>query len=237
MSANELPLVLFDVSMRFGSGEDAVSAVRNVNLEVNAGEILAIVGPSGSGKTTLLSIAGCLLSPTGGRVEILGEDATKASRARRAEIRLRHIGFVFQAYNLLPSLSVRDNVEIALALAGAPSHAARKRTSRILDLLKLSARSRLHPGDLSGGEQQRLAIARALANKPDIILADEPTSSLDSQLGRSAMELMVEAIREEEARSLVVVTHDIRILDLVDRIVLMEDGALRAAESGEIRAT
>jgi len=223
------PLVLDSVSMVFGSGSTAVQAVRDASLAVQEGEIVAIVGPSGSGKTTLLSIAGCLLTPTSGRVKILGEDVTRLKEGRRSAVRLRHVGFIFQSFNLLGALSALENVQIALSLAGVPHAAAHDRAAHLVDLLDLRARAHLHPGDLSGGEQQRLAVARALANQPDLILADEPTSSLDSRAGHRVMELMVAAIRSGEAKSLVVVTHDLRILDLANRVLLMEDGVLGAS--------
>ncbi|HWQ29299.1 MAG TPA: ABC transporter ATP-binding protein [Dehalococcoidia bacterium] len=222
------PLVLRDIVKVYGSGPTAVHAVRGVSLEVREGEIVAIVGPSGSGKTTLLSIAGCLLRPTSGSVYILGEEATRLGQARLAQFRLRHIGFVFQSFNLLPALTAQENVEIALNLAGVTGRAARERARHLLDLLGLTPRAHQRPPDLSAGEQQRLAVARALANAPDIILADEPTANLDSKAGRRVMELMRSAVEQGEAKGLVVVTHDARILDVAHRVLTMEDGVLRA---------
>lgn len=223
------PLVLRDIVKVYGSGATAVRAVRGVSLEIGQGDIVAIVGPSGSGKTTLLSIAGCLLRPTSGQVYILGEEATRLGQARLAEFRLRHIGFVFQSFNLLPALTAQENVEIALNLAGLTGRAARERARHLLDLLGLTPRAHQRPPDLSAGEQQRLAVARALANAPDIILADEPTANLDSKAGRRVMELMRSAVEQGEAKGLVVVTHDARILDVAHRVLTMEDGQLRAA--------
>jgi len=223
------PLVLRNISKTYGAGETAVDAVREASLAVEPGEILAIVGPSGSGKTTLLSVAGCLLRPTSGQVVILGQEVTTFGQSQLSGFRLRHIGFVFQTFNLLPSLSARENVEIALNLAGLAGHQAHDRADRLLDLLELTQRARHRPPDLSGGEQQRLAVARALANRPDIILADEPTASLDSHVGHRVLELMRSAVIAGEARGLVVVTHDTRILDLAHRVLLMEDGVLRPA--------
>ncbi len=223
-------LAIRGLSKTFGEGAAAVQAVRDVSFSVRGGEIVAIVGPSGSGKTTLLSLAGCLLTPTTGSVAILGEEVTRLGQAKRAAFRLRHIGFVFQSFNLLPSLNARENIEIALNLAGTRGATARERADRLLELLDLGHRAELHPGDMSGGEQQRLAIGRALANRPELILADEPTASLDSRAGHRAMELMRQAVEAGEARSLVVVTHDVRILDLVHRVLLMEDGRVREGE-------
>jgi putative ABC transport system ATP-binding protein len=226
----ETPTLLLEgVSKVFRSGDVEVRAVTAADAAVRQGEIVAIVGPSGSGKTTLLSMAGCLLTPSAGKVRLLGEDIYRLGQRQRAAFRLRHIGFVFQAYNLLPSLDVRENVEIALNLAGITGSAAHERAGNLLELLQLEHRAQLRPGNLSGGEQQRLAIARALANRPEVILADEPTASLDSQAGHRVMELMRLAVEAGEAHSLVVVTHDVRILDLAHRVLFMEDGRLRPA--------
>jgi putative ABC transport system ATP-binding protein len=231
VTADAAPLRLRRIDQTYGSGTLAVHAVREVDLEVQPGEILAIVGPSGSGKTTLLSIAGCLLRPTAGQVFILGEEVTAFGQLRLSQFRLRHIGFVFQTFNLLPALSAQENVEIALNLAGLSGQAAHERADGLLDLLELTHRARQRPPDMSGGEQQRLAVARALANRPDIILADEPTASLDSHAGHQVMELMRSAVVAGEAKGLVVVTHDTRILDLAHRVLLMEDGRLRVSGS------
>ena len=221
------PLVLQGITRVYGSGPTAVRAVDSVNLEVREGEIVAVVGPSGCGKTTLLSIAGCLLRPTSGRVYILGEDVTDLGHGRRAEVRLRHIGFVFQAFNLLSALSAQENVEIALNLSGVAGGPSHDRADELLDLLDLAPQAHRRPGDLSGGEQQRLAVARALAARPDIILADEPTANLDSAAGHRVMELMRVAVEAGEAKGLVVVTHDVRILDMAHRVLFMEDGKLQ----------
>ncbi len=221
------PLVLDDIVKTYRTRATEIEAVRGVSLEVRPGEIVAIVGPSGSGKTTLLSIAGCLLRPTAGRVTILGEDVTGLGQARLAGFRLRHIGFVFQAFNLLPALSAQENVEIALNLAGTAGGDAHDRADQLLELLALTPRAHQRPPDLSAGEQQRLAVCRALANRPDVILADEPTANLDSRAGHGVMELMRAAVEGGEAKGLVVVTHDTRILDVAHRVLLMEDGRLR----------
>lgn len=227
MTNEAAPLVLQDVSKTYGSGDRAVYAVREASFAVENGEIVAIVGPSGSGKTTLLSIAGCLLRPTSGRVFILGREVTALGQLRLAGFRLRHIGFIFQAFNLLPALSARENVEVALNLAGLDGKRAHMRADELLDMLELTSRARQRPPDLSGGEQQRLAVARALANKPDIILADEPTANLDSHAGHQVMELMRSAVEAGQAKGLVIVTHDTRIVDLAHRVLFMEDGRLR----------
>jgi putative ABC transport system ATP-binding protein len=230
-SAQSTLLQMNGVSRTYGEGRSAVYAVRSIDLLVASGEIVAVVGPSGSGKTTLLSIAGCLLRPTAGVVSLLGKEVTGLSQSTLASFRRRHIGFVFQSFNLLPPLSARENIEIALNIAGVSGEAAHERSTRLLDLLELGHLTNRVPGDMSGGEQQRLAVARALANRPDIILADEPTASLDSRVGRKVMQLMRAAIDAGESRGLVVVTHDTRILDIADRVILMEDGQLRPEQS------
>lgn len=228
------PLVVRDLSRVFGAGDAAVRAVDGVSFRVLEGETVVIIGPSGCGKTTLLSMLGCLLRPTSGSVSILGEEVTSLSEGRRARFRLRHIGFVFQSFNLISALNAVENVEIALNLAGTTGAAARHRVEDLFALLNLGHRAALRPNDMSGGEQQRLAIARALANRPDIILADEPTASLDSHAGRSVMELLQSAVRTGETRSLVVVTHDLRIVDIADRVFSMEDGRLREVDPATI---
>ncbi|MBI5946740.1 MAG: ABC transporter ATP-binding protein [Chloroflexi bacterium] len=227
------PFAVEGVSRTFGSGPAAVQAVRDVSFSVAEREIVAIVGPSGSGKTTLLSIAGGLLTPSAGRVVVLGEDITALGHARRAAFRLRHIGFVFQSFNLLPSLNALENVEVALNLAGTAGRPAKLRAMDILELLALEDRAHIHPNELSGGEQQRLAVARALANRPDVILADEPTASLDSAAGHRVIELMRTAVDAGEARAMVIVTHDTRILDVPHRVLLMDDGRVRPASDAD----
>lgn len=220
----EHPLHLDLVSKSFGERPNVVQAVRAATFDVRTGEIVAIVGPSGSGKSTLLSMVGCLLTPTSGRIMVLGEDVTRLGQSALSAFRLRHIGFVFQSFNLLSALSARENIEIALNLAGTSGRHAHERSSDLLEMLEIGARGQMRPSNMSGGEQQRLAIGRALANRPDVILADEPTASLDSRAGRRVMELMRAAVEGGEAKSLVVVTHDTRILDLCHRVLEMEDG-------------
>lgn len=231
MNGAPLPLALREVNKTYRTGASEVQAVRRADLSVGPGEIVAVVGPSGSGKTTLLSIAGCLLSPTRGTVEILGQDVTKLGQARLSLFRLRHIGFVFQAFNLLPALSAQENVEIVLNLAGTDGVAARDRAQDLLDRLEIAHLAARRPSDLSAGEQQRLAVCRALANHPEVLLADEPTANLDGHAGHRVMEAMRGAIEAGQALSLVVVTHDERILDLATRVVHMVDGTLEGASA------
>ena len=222
-----VPLRMVDVSRVYGRPPNAVHALDAVTLDVAEGEVLVILGPSGSGKTTLLSVAGCLLKPTAGRVEVMGIDVTALREHALPPVRARHIGLVFQAFNLLAPLTAEENVLMPMQIAGVPRRQARARAGALLDALGLRARATWRPRELSGGEQQRVAIARALANRPDVILADEPTASLDSAGGARVMELLVGAVRGRAARALVVVTHDQRVLDAADRVLWLEDGRLR----------
>ena len=214
-----------DAAMVYGAGEATVHALRGVSLEVRRGELLMLMGPSGSGKTTLLQVAGALLAPSAGSVRVLGQDLQGLSQAARGAIRLRHFGFVFQSYNLFPTLTAQENVEVALDLRGTPPAARRRLARDALDAVGLADRAASHPAQLSGGQKQRVAIARALAGAPDIVLADEPTAALDSDSGKRIVALLV-AIAAERGRGVVVVTHDPRIVDAADRIVRIEDGRI-----------
>jgi putative ABC transport system ATP-binding protein len=225
------PLELHDVTKIYGKEPDRVTAVDRVSLTVGEGEVVVIIGPSGSGKTTLLSMAGCLLKPTSGRIAVMGTEITSLGERRLPDIRIRHIGFVFQSFNLLAPLSAEENVLIAMNLAGRHGRAARVRARALLDDLGLAHRASRRPDDLSAGERQRVAIARALANQPDVILADEPTANLDSATGHRVMTLLTDAIRRTEARALVVVTHDSRVLDTADRVLHMEDGRVHEEQA------
>jgi len=220
-------LALRHVSKVYGSGRTAVRASDHVNLRVNAGEIVLIMGPSGSGKTTLLSMAGLLLRPTEGYIRVNGRDVAGLSRSQMAALRLRSLGFVFQAYNLLGALTARENVEIVLNMAGVKGDAARARAIDLLEKLGLGERLDHKPADLSGGEKQRVAIARALANDPPLILADEPTGNLDSRTGQEVMELLCRGLGRDKGRAIVIVTHDHRLLQIADRVLWLEDGRLR----------
>jgi len=215
------------VSKRYGSGETAVTAVRDVSLTVASGEIVLIMGPSGSGKTTLLSMLGALLRPTEGTIELGGQMVTSLSEQRLPQIRLHKIGFIFQDFNLLAALSARDNVAIVAELAGISTAQAKQRATTLLSELGLSKRLDFLPEQLSGGEKQRVAIARALINQPALILADEPTANLDSKIGHDLMGLLRRVTRDQ-GRSAVIVSHDQRIKDIADRVLWLEDGALTA---------
>lgn len=217
-----------DVTKTYESGAAAVRALDRVSFEARAGEVVFLMGPSGSGKTTLLSIMGCILRPTSGSVIIQGEEVAGMKEARLPKMRLDHIGFIFQGFNLFPALSVRENVEIALDLKGIRGRAARHRAEELLERVGLGSKSGSLPANLSGGQKQRVAIARALAGDPGIILADEPTAALDSNSGRAVLDLLRE-LAHERGRAVIVVTHDSRALPYADRIVEIEDGRIRPA--------
>lgn len=219
-------LELHDVSKIYGTGHTAVKAVNHVDLQVKPGEIVLIMGPSGSGKTTLLSMAGLLLGPTQGAIRIDGTDTSRLNQRQRAALRLRTVGFVFQAYNLLDALTARENVEIVMNMAGVNGSGARERATELLTLLGLAERVDHLPADLSGGEKQRVAIARAIANNPPLILADEPTGNLDSKTGREVMELLCCGLGRDQGRAIVIVTHDHRLRKIADRVLWLEDGQL-----------
>ena len=224
--------VLAHVWRRFGSGDALVEAVRDVSLELERGRLTLIQGPSGSGKTTLLSIAGALLPPSEGRVAVAGQDLGALAPERLAALRLRSIGFVFQAFRLVDALTLEENVELPLNLAGVRRPASRLRARELADALGLAGRARLFPGALSGGEKQRAAIARALANDPPLLLADEPTGSLDARSGREVIRLLHEAAHAD-GRAVLVVSHDPRVAAFADRVLLLEDGTLRAPSQSE----
>jgi putative ABC transport system ATP-binding protein len=220
-------IVLDGIAKHFGEGEARVDALRGVSLAVDAGEVVGLLGPSGSGKTTLLNIIGCILEPSAGRVwldgDLVYDDRWLRKDLRR--LRLEKIGFIFQAHNLMPFLDAEDNVALVLHLAGQDRAMAVARAGELLGYLEVGHRRRAMPASLSGGEAQRVAIARALANRPRIILADEPTAALDSKRAGIVMDLLRRLAREQEA-AIVVVTHDEKILSRLDRIFRLRDGRL-----------
>lgn len=205
-------------------GEQTVDALRGVNLEIERGDFIAIAGPSGSGKSTLLHLLGLIDSPTSGEVRVRGRAAQSLGLERRAGLRLRTLGFVFQAFNLLQMLTARQNVEIALALAGVGRRERRRRAVALLEAVGLGARLNHRPVQLSGGERQRVAIARALANNPDVVLADEPTGNLDSQTGREIVDLLERL--NAAGQTIVMVTHNLEIARRARRLFLMRDGEI-----------
>jgi putative ABC transport system ATP-binding protein len=214
-----------DLTKVFGAGDTLVRAVDNVSLEVHEGEMVLIMGPSGSGKTTLLTMLGGLLRPTSGSVTIDGQEITSLRSSELTKVRRHLVGFIFQSFNLWESLSVVENVELALNIAGVKGATARKRAQELLEERGLSNRAGFRTRDLSGGEKQRLSIARALANEPRIILGDEPTANLDSRHGRDVMRLLRD-IAKSRGRAVIVVSHDQRIREVADRVLWLEDGRL-----------
>lgn len=222
-------LVLNNITKIYGEGDGQITALGGVTLNVEAGELVAVVGPSGSGKTTLLAIAGALLHPTNGQVIIDGRDLSGFSPAALAQFRLKHIGFVLQSSNLIPYLSAKDQLLLVSKLAGSKDKNAPARAEKLLTQLGLGKRLDHYPEGLSGGERQRVAIARALMNDPDVVLADEPTASLDSGRGREVVEMLSQEVKAR-GKAAIMVTHDERMLSLCDRVVRIVDGKL-AVES------
>ena len=230
MSVSPSPAALVDarhLSRHFGEGDTRVDALRDVSLEVRPGEVVALLGPSGSGKTTLLNIIACILEPSSGWLGLDGEAVFDGRwlRPDLRRLRLEKIGFIFQFHNLLPFLNSIDNVAVVLGLAGMPPPQAKERAAELLDYLEVGHRSTAFPALLSGGEAQRVAIARALANRPRIILADEPTAALDSHRARIVMDLLRKVAAEQQA-AILAVTHDEKIFDRFDRIFHLRDGRL-----------
>ncbi|CAH0228286.1 Putative hemin import ATP-binding protein HrtA [Peribacillus simplex] len=216
-------LLFENVSKIYGEGDNKVTALDNISLNVRAGEFVAIVGPSGSGKSTFLSIAGALLSPSKGRLLLNNEDITSLSSKELTRVRLEKIGFVFQSSNLVPYLTVRDQLLLLSELIGKRDKKTMKKADELLSHLGLGHRAGHLPEALSGGERQRVAIARSLMNDPEIILADEPTASLDSKRGRDVVEMLAHEVKSRN-KAAIMVTHDERMLDLCDRVVNITDG-------------
>ena len=214
------------VTKAYDPSRPAVLALRGVDLAVEAGEMVAIMGPSGCGKSTLLHLFGGLDVPTTGQVFLGGERVDILSEARRAVLRRRHVGYVFQFFNLIANLSVADNVELPMLLAGRRPEDARRRREHLLERLGVAAYASRSPVELSGGEQQRVALARALANDPSVLLADEPTGNLDSEATSEVLDLLGEYHRA--GQTIVLVTHDPRVGASGDRLVMMQDGRVRS---------
>jgi len=213
------------LTKNYEEGAAGTLALRGVDLDVHAGELLMLMGPSGSGKTTLLSIMGCILTATSGSVRIAGREVVGMREKELPAIRLANIGFVFQGFNLFPTLTAGENVELMLDLKGISASKSKTRANELLEQVGLGNKYAAFPADLSGGQKQRVAIARALAGDPQIILADEPTAALDSHTGRNVMEMMSD-LAHKRGRAVVIVTHDSRVLSFADRIVRIEDGAI-----------
>jgi len=223
-------LEALDIRKTYRDGHREVPVLRGVSLSLSRGEVVSLEGPSGSGKTTLLCILGCLLGASGGQVSIEGRKVDPSRPARSWSIRRKSIGFVFQQYNLFPSLTAIENVIYALNLRGWRGTRARREAERVLDAVGLADRRSFRPRDLSGGQKQRVAIARALAGRAPLILADEPTGNLDSESGASVLEVFRGLAREED-RALLIVTHDPGVRSIADRVVAIRDGTLVSLES------
>ena len=213
----------------YPSGDTVIHALRGVTFAVNRGELMAVKGRSGSGKTTLLNLLGGLDKPTSGRVVVDGDEVSTMSESRLVDFRRNTVAFIFQAFGLLPILSAAENVEIPLRLVRANASERDDRVMELLDLVHLGERANHRPHELSGGEQQRVAIARALANRPKLLLADEPTGQLDSTTGHAIMATLRQVVRAEGVTA-IVATHDPALLDLADRILEIQDGRIREME-------
>ena len=214
----------------YPSGEQPITALRDVNLVFQAGEFAGLVGPSGSGKTTLLNIVGSLDVPTSGSVEVLGEKIETLSHKKAARLRNRHIGFIFQTFNLLPVYTVYENVEFPLLLLGMTAAARRKAVRDALAWVGLSDREHSRPAQLSGGQSQRVAIARAVVKKPDLVLADEPTANLDSKTGADLLDMM-RHLNAEHGMTFIFSTHDRMIVDKAKRVIVIRDGIVASDET------
>lgn len=228
MTTDNLVLEASGLTKIYGSGNTEVVAVRDASMSVRRGEVVALLGPSGAGKSTLLTMIGLILSPNAGSIRI-GPTTVYADNQTRVNVRRfrrEHLGFVFQKANLIPFLTAMENVQLAMEINDVSPRQARPRAMELLDYLGVADRADHLPAQLSGGQQQRVAVARALANRPTLILADEPTAALDSVRGRQVMELFKRVAHEQQA-GVIVVTHDQRALDVFDRGFEMEDGLLR----------
>jgi putative ABC transport system ATP-binding protein len=219
----QIMVAIRETSRTFGSGHTAVHALREVSFTVHRGQLVAVCGRSGSGKTTLLNIIGGLDSPTGGSLEINGREVTRMTQRERLALRRSTVAFIFQSFGLIPMLSAAENVGIPLRITGTPSRAREERVAAMLAIVGLSEHAAHRPNELSGGQQQRVAIARALAGRPELLIADEPTSQLDLETGRQIMRLLLTVVRSEGITALVA-THDEALIDLADEVLRLEDG-------------
>jgi putative ABC transport system ATP-binding protein len=229
--ADEMAVRVRGVTKEFGSGGSLTRALRGVDLDVPYGEMLMLVGPSGCGKTTLVSIVAGTLEPTDGDVHVLGHDLVSMSNGRKVRFRRDNVGFIFQAFNLLPALTAVENAAVPLLIAGWRRAQAIEAAADVLERLGLADRLASLPSELSGGQQQRVAIARALVHEPRLLVCDEPTSALDAANGRITMEL-IQQVAVQPDRAVIVVTHDSRVYSFADRIAAMEDGRIESVESG-----
>ena len=226
---NNYIVKLEDISKQFKMGRSVIKALDNIDLKIKKGEFLSIIGTSGSGKSTLLNLIGGLLKPTSGKIIVDNFDISTYSDNEMANYRKNMVGFVFQSFNLIPTLTALENVEYPMIFSGVPKVKRLKKSEEVLEKLGLGDRLRHNPTELSGGEQQRVSIARAIINEPEIILADEPTGNLDSKTGKGIMEVL-KKINEEMGRTLIVVTHDIYISYYSDKRVYLSDGKIEKIE-------
>jgi putative ABC transport system ATP-binding protein len=218
-----------DIVKELGHGAGKVRALKGVGLTLNTGELTLLMGPSGSGKTTLLSILGCILSPTSGTLTVAGKSTSGLAPEALASLRRRHVGFIFQSYNLFPTLTAEENVRLALDVRGEKGSDAIVHAQRALHHVGLRHKLKSYPANLSGGEQQRVAVARSLVGAPSVILADEPTAALDSENGLAVMALLAQ-IAKDRSRAVLAVTHDPRTVPFADRILRIEDGLIVGEE-------
>lgn len=219
------PLIILEsVEKIYRVGDQEIHALAGVDLEIHEGELASIIGPSGSGKSTLMHLLGCLDTPSRGRLEVCENDLSKASSDTLSRVRNQSIGFVFQSFNLLQKLNVRENVELPMIYAGISARERRERAEEMIDAVGLSERANNRPSQLSGGQCQRVAIARALVNRPSIVLADEPTGNLDSSTGAAILELLKKLHRE--GRTIILVTHDPKIARETPRVITIADGKI-----------
>jgi putative ABC transport system ATP-binding protein len=218
-----------DVTRTYGSGPTAVQALRGVTFTVGEGQLVALRGRSGSGKTTLLNIVGGLETPDGGTVSVAGQDVTAMSERERMRLRRETVAYIFQSFGLLPVLSAAENVGVPLRISGVASREREERVQLMLSIVGLADHAKQRPGELSGGQQQRVAVARALATRPSLLLADEPTGQLDRETGRQIMRLLRTVVESESVTALVA-THDPALIDLADSVLLLSDGRITADE-------
>jgi putative ABC transport system ATP-binding protein len=230
-AANDRGIRLTGVTKTFGEGDAAVHALKGIDLEIASGELVVVLGPSGSGKTTMCNIIGGIESATEGLVEIAGEDISGRKPASLSDFRRDHVGFIFQFFNLIPTLTARENVEIILALTGKGDAS---RVDELIAAVGLADRADNFPSQLSGGQQQRVAVARALATDPDIMLADEPTGALDLPTGRQILGLLQQLNRE--GRTVVIVTHNASVARIAHRVITVVDGAIESSTVNETPA-
>jgi len=223
---NKAVLELKNIQRHFGKGETITEVLKGIDLKINVGEIVALIGPSGSGKSTLLQIAGLLDTPSGGTIFVAGENASKASDKKRTSLRQNYMGFVYQAHLLLPDFSALENVMMPMLLAGVKENEAKERATKLLDMVGLSHRLTHRSGQLSGGEQQRVAIARSLANNPKLLLADEPTGNLDPKTAETVFQMLLDVVRQTGLSALIA-THNPELAARMDRRITVEDGILK----------